>query len=63
MSGLLAQWGSWGEFWSMRGYGLYVWGSYAVTLALMLIEPWLVARHRRRALQAAAHPNHEDASS
>ena len=63
MSGMLAQWGSWSEFWGMRGYGLYVWGSYAVTLALMLIEPWLVARHRRRALQGAANPNNEDASS
>ena len=62
MSGILAQWGSWSEFWGMRGYGLYVWGSYAVALALMLIEPWLVARHRRRALQGAANPNNEDAS-
>ena len=44
MNGLLAQWGSWSEFWSMRGYGLYVWGSYAATLLLMLLEPWLVAR-------------------
>jgi heme exporter protein D len=63
MSGLLAQWGSWGEFWSMRGYGLYVWGSYVVTLALMLLEPWLVARHRRRALESAAQPHNEDESS
>ena len=59
----MSQWGSWSEFWAMRGYGLYVWGSYAVALALMLIEPWLVARHRRRALQSAARTNHEDAST
>jgi heme exporter protein D len=59
----MSQWQSWGEFWAMRGYGLYVWGSYAVALALMLAEPWFVARHRRRALQAAAQPHQEDPSS
>jgi heme exporter protein D len=31
-------WGSVGEFLEMGGYGLYVWGSYAVTLALLAIE-------------------------
>ena len=25
-------WGSWDAFWSMGGYGLYVWGSYAMTV-------------------------------
>ncbi len=44
---------------SLGGYGLYVWGSYAVTLALMLLEPWLVRRHRSRALRAAAAAPHE----
>ena len=39
----------------LGGYGLYVWGSYAVTLALMLLEPILVRRHRNRALAQAAH--------
>ena len=46
-------WASWSDFWAMGGYGLYVWGSYAVTLALMLLEPWGVARHKRQALQAS----------
>lgn len=32
------QWGSWAEFWAMGGYGLYVWGSFAVTLACMAGE-------------------------
>ena len=36
----------------MGGYGLYVWGSYGVTAALMLLEPVLVRRHHARALQA-----------
>lgn len=31
-------WGSVGEFLEMGGYGLYVWGSYAVTLGLLAIE-------------------------
>ncbi len=32
------QWGSWAEFWAMGGYGLYVWGSFAVTLVCMAGE-------------------------
>lgn len=32
------EWASWSEFWSMGGYGFYVWGSYGVTLACILIE-------------------------
>ena len=31
-------WASWSEFWDMGGYGLYVWGSYGVTVLLVLIE-------------------------
>jgi heme exporter protein D len=54
-------WASWSDFFSMRGYGLYVWGSYAVTAALMLAEPWLVVRHRHQALRSAAEP--QEASS
>lgn len=37
----------------MGGYGLYVWGSFGVTAALMLVEPVLAARRHRKALQAA----------
>jgi heme exporter protein D len=46
-------WHSAAEFFDMGGYGAYVWGAYAVTAALMAIEPWLAARRRRRALGAA----------
>ena len=49
-------WNSASEFFAMGGYGLYVWGSYAVTAAFMLTEPWLAARRRRQALRAAAQP-------
>jgi heme exporter protein D len=41
-------WGSLHEFLAMGGYGLYVWGSYGVTLAVILVEiAMLVARARR----------------
>lgn len=41
------QWHSVSEFLAMGGYGLYVWGSFAVTALAMIAEPVLV-RHRRR---------------
>jgi heme exporter protein D len=43
-------WNSLDDFLHMGGYGLYVWGSYGVTLAIMLVEPMLAARRRRTAL-------------
>lgn len=46
-------WNSPAEFFHMGGYGLYVWGSYAVTLVLMLLEPVLAAKRRRAAIEAA----------
>ena len=39
------------EFFSMGGYGLYVWGSYGVTFALLAIEI-LVLRKRVRETKA-----------
>jgi heme exporter protein D len=35
-------WASASDFWAMGGYGFYVWGSYAVTLACLLAEIALV---------------------
>ena len=40
-------WGSVGEFLHMGGYGLYVWGSYAVTLAALALETWMLLRRSR----------------
>ena len=51
-------WGGLSEFLSMKGYGLYVWGSYGVTALVMLIEPWLVRRHLQRARRVAASQEH-----
>ena len=44
----------------LGGYGLYVWGSYAVTLVFMLLEPWWVRRHRSQALRGAAQSTPEN---
>jgi heme exporter protein D len=43
-------WASVGDFFAMGGYGLYVWGSYAVTALWMTAEPLLASRRRRQAL-------------
>ena len=45
-------WNSWSDFWHMGGYGLYVWGSYAFTLVLMLTE-MVLSRRRVDAAQRA----------
>jgi heme exporter protein D len=48
--GVNMHWNSFDDFIHMGGYGLYVWGSYGLTLLLMLAEPVLIARRRQRAL-------------
>lgn len=45
-------WNSAADFFAMGGYGLYVWGAYAVTAAFMLAEPVLVALRHGRARRA-----------
>ena len=47
-------WGSWSEFWAMGGYGLYVWGSYFVTLIVMVAEVVLVLARKKTILQFLA---------
>jgi heme exporter protein D len=52
-------WNSASEFFAMGGYGLYVWGAYAVAAACMAVEPVLTARRHgraRRALAAGVEP-------
>ena len=46
-------WGSFDEFVHMGGYGFYVWGSYGVTLAILVGETWMARRRHRRAIEAA----------
>ena len=38
------EWASWSDFWRMGGYAFYVWGSYGVTAACVLIEVILLKR-------------------
>ena len=40
-------WSSISDFFSMGGYGLYVWGSYVVTLICIVAEIWLISNRRR----------------
>lgn len=47
-------WNSFADFVHMGGYGLYVWGSYAAALVVMLIEPLLASQRRRKALADVA---------
>lgn len=46
-------WNSWSEFFHMGGYALYVWGSYAVTAALIVGEILLLRARRNNALKMA----------
>jgi len=43
-------WGNLENFLAMGGYGLYVWGSYGVTFALIFAELVLLARRKRNAV-------------
>jgi len=43
-------WSSFSDFWSMGGYGLYVWGSFGVTVLLMGAEAFWTRRGRQNAL-------------
>jgi heme exporter protein D len=54
-------WNSAGEFFAMGGYGLFVWGSYAMVAVCMLVEPWLAWRRHRQALRAI-HENQDEES-
>ncbi len=40
-------WSSWSEFWSMGGYGFYVWGSYSVVFICIIGEILLISKRRR----------------
>jgi heme exporter protein D len=47
-------WNSWSDFFAMGGYGLYVWGSFGVTAAVVAAEIWSVIA-RRRVLSHRVH--------
>lgn len=45
------QWAGWSEFWNMGGYALYVWGSFAITGLLILMEIFLLRKNRNHTLK------------
>ncbi|MFN2577315.1 MAG: heme exporter protein CcmD [Pyrinomonadaceae bacterium] len=40
-------WLSWSDFFSMGGYGFYVWGSYGITFALLAGEVLMLWKRKR----------------
>ena len=52
-------WASWSDFFAsffyMGGYALYVWGSYAVTAGLIVMEIILLRSRRRAAVEQLVH--------
>ena len=40
-------WSSWSDFFSMGGFGLYVWGSYGITLVLLVGEVLMLWKRKR----------------
>jgi heme exporter protein D len=54
-------WESWQQFIHMRGYGTYVWGSFAVTFIFMTVEV-LGLRRREKLItlsRMSRHPSSE----
>ena len=52
------QWSSAAEFFAMGGYGLYVWGAYAVTAAVIAAEMVALARRGRTPRERAGRSPH-----
>ena len=42
---------NWPEFFAMKGYAWYVWGSYGVVMLVLMVEIILVRHRRKMALQ------------
>ena len=43
-------WGSWDNFLRMGGYGFFVWGSYGMAMAILVVEVWQLKARRHRAV-------------
>ena len=58
-------WHSWSDFLAMGGYALYVWGSYVLTLVVLVGEIVALVMRRRGLIErlakyyAARRSNHE----
>ncbi len=42
---------NWAEFFAMKGYGFYVWGSYGMALLVFIVEIALVIHKRKVTLK------------
>jgi heme exporter protein D len=51
-------WASLSDFLAMGGYALYVWGSYAVTAGLIVVELVLLVRRRAGILTRLGRRSH-----
>ena len=40
------------EFFAMGGYALYVWTSFGLTAAIVVLEVWQVRQHRKDVLRS-----------
>ena len=49
-------WTDWADFAAMGGYGLYVWGSFGMVAAALLMEWWLLALRKARLRRHGAAP-------
>ncbi len=47
----MMHWASWDAFWAMGGYGLYVWGSFAMTALAIAIELVQLRQSSRQTLE------------
>jgi heme exporter protein D len=52
------QWSSAAEFLAMGGYGLYVWGAYAVTVVVIAAEVVTLIRRGRTLCARAGRSSH-----
>lgn len=52
-------WSSLSEFFSMGGYGIYVWGSYGVTLVFLSGEVIMLLKRKRDLSRRTASPQLE----
>jgi len=57
------QWGSIENFLAMGGYGFFVWGSYAMTLVIIVAEIWALRNRRRAALGQLPRPSNAGRSA
>jgi heme exporter protein D len=53
-------WNSAADFFAMGGYGLYVWGSYAVVALWMAVEPIAATRRHQAAIRRIRETREQD---